>query len=96
MIKELEEVDPKIYIVANKKDLVDKRAVAPEQLISYASKEGLKFYEISAKDGTGIKEMFQEVCTDLLTYEPKKSPNKVYLRPGEDEEEEVEQESKCF
>jgi predicted GTPase len=77
-------VDPKIYIIANKRDLEDKRVVSSERLIDYASKEGVKFYEISARDGFGIKEMFIDIATDLTSYEPQKSPNKLYIKDEDD------------
>lgn len=65
-----------ICLVGNKVDLCDeeseedKRAVGTEEARSYAAEQGLLFYEVSAKSGLGVKQIFQSIGEKL--YETKK------------------------
>lgn len=72
-MKEVRGNDSKIYIIGNKRDLKESRAVSTERIAEYANREGLKFYEVSALDGEGVTEMFMDVCTDLAQLEVNQS-----------------------
>lgn len=52
-------------LVANKMDLESQAAVSSEQGKSYAEKEGIKYYETSAKTGLNIQTMFAEIAEIL-------------------------------
>lgn len=63
-----------ICLVGNKVDLCDgdedKRAVGTGEARSYAAEQGLLFYEVSAKTGSGVRQIFQSIGERL--YETKK------------------------
>ncbi|KAI4290755.1 Ras-related protein Rab-5C [Pancytospora philotis] len=52
-------------LVSNKIDLGEKREVSTDEAREYAAKEGLLFYEVSAKTGEGITKMFAEIAAQL-------------------------------
>lgn len=54
MVKEVRGNEAKMYLIANKRDLKEARKVELEQIVEFANREGLKFYEVSAKDGDGV------------------------------------------
>ena len=56
-----------LVLCGNKIDL-DKREVTKEQGEALAQKEGIAFYEISAKSGEGIKNMFYNTVSDLPVF----------------------------
>ena len=56
-----------LVLCGNKIDL-DKREVTKEQGEALAQKEGITFYEISAKSGEGIKNMFYNTVSDLPVF----------------------------
>ena len=69
LVKEVRGNDSKIYIIGNKREMKEARAVSTERLAEYANREGLKFYEVSALDGENIPEKFMDVFTDLAHLE---------------------------
>lgn len=63
-VKELRTLGPEnivIVIVGNKSDLPDKREVTEETGRTYAGEIGAKFFEVSAKSGAGVIEVFTEI-----------------------------------
>jgi small GTP-binding protein len=61
----------KMILVGNKCDLEDERQVKKEEGKDYAKKEKIKFYEVSAKEGTNINTAFDTLVKDILsTYSP--------------------------
>ena len=56
----------KFLLVGNKCDLEDKRQVSREEAEKYAKDKGMKFFEVSAKDGTNIDDMFKSSIQELL------------------------------
>lgn len=63
-VKELQrQANPNIVIalVGNKLDLDSKRAVSEEEAIAYAEENSLLFMEASAKAGTNVNEVFNEI-----------------------------------
>ncbi|KAF2071031.1 hypothetical protein CYY_007652 [Polysphondylium violaceum] len=55
-----------IYIVGNKIDLESKRMVGREEAKEFAQENGSIYIEISAKDGTNIKETFDEIAKSFF------------------------------
>ena len=52
-------------LVCNKIDLLHQRVITSEQGQQMAQKHNLKYFEISAMSGVGIKEMFKYIYTTL-------------------------------
>ena len=54
---------PLVILVGNKKDLDDEREVYTKEAQYYAEKEGVLFYEVSAKDeeDSEFEEIFREI-----------------------------------
>lgn len=61
-------------LVANKMDLESQAVVTSDLGKEYAEKEGIKYYETSAKTGSNIQTMFSEIA-ELLPKESKKLMN---------------------
>ena len=61
----------RMILVGNKCDLEEGRQVKKEEGKEYAKKKELKFYEVSAKDGTNVNKAFDDLIKDILsTYSP--------------------------
>ena len=56
-----------LVLCGNKTDL-EKREVTKEEGEALAQKEGIAFYEMSAKSGEGIKNMFYNAVSDLTVF----------------------------
>ena len=56
-----------MYIVGNKSDLFEREAVNEEEVRNYAQKENILFWSTSAKDATGINELFLEIGNKYLS-----------------------------
>lgn len=54
--------DVSIVVVGNKVDLEDERQVSTEEGREFAEKVGVPFFEISAKEGTCVEEVFAKLC----------------------------------
>jgi GTPase SAR1 family protein len=50
-----------IFLVANKSDLAESRKVQRESGEKLAESYGIKFYEVSAKDGSNVNELFTNI-----------------------------------
>lgn len=53
-----------IFLVGNKSDLKEHRQVSYEQGKKLAETYGMPFYEVSAKDGTNIEDLFEVIGKD--------------------------------
>ena len=70
-----------IAIVGNKLDLIEKRKVTESQVVNFCRENGFKYIETSAKEGTNILKIFEELSFVLAKNEDKKK------REGEKEKE---------
>jgi small GTP-binding protein len=59
--------NPLLFIVGNKSDLAEDRAVTEEEAQSFAVTQGGTCFFTSAKNGDGVKELFEKVFQDLGT-----------------------------
>ncbi|KAJ5067172.1 ras-related protein rab-37 [Anaeramoeba ignava] len=57
----------KAYLVGNKLDLESNRAIEIEKAQKFAKKNELKFFEVSAKSGKNINELFESLTLELIT-----------------------------
>uniref|UniRef100_A0A6B2LJA9 Uncharacterized protein n=1 Tax=Arcella intermedia TaxID=1963864 RepID=A0A6B2LJA9_9EUKA len=65
------------FLVCNKIDLKDGYAeVNSEKAIAYAKEHKMKFFETSAKENTGVEEVFTELAEDIISYK-KSNPNPI-------------------
>ncbi len=55
-----------LVIVGNKIDLEDKRVVAREEGEKYANENNINYFEVSAKTGEGIAEMFNDITKGTI------------------------------
>ncbi len=58
-----------MYIVGNKYDLLEKEANKEEEVREYAKSEGIPLWFTSAKESTGIDELFEEIGKKYLSPE---------------------------
>ena len=59
--------DAKFLLVGNKYDLAEeRRTVTEEEAKQYAENNGMKFFEVSAKTGDGIDDMFKYIISEPL------------------------------
>ena len=55
-----------MYIVGNKYDLIEREAVNEEEARAYAESQNVPLWFTSAKDSTGIDELFEEIGLKYL------------------------------
>lgn len=73
---------PIIYLIGNKADLNDKeRKVNTDMAYKYAAHHGLYFREVSAKEGTGIIDLFHDMGYKLQQIEKKTDNNPEFDKP---------------
>lgn len=66
-----------VVLVGTKKDLEDERQVATEDGENLASDNGIPFFEISAKDGYNLNEVFETLCRNVIeVYKKREEINK--------------------
>jgi len=71
-----------MIIVGNKLDLIGQRKVTQSQAMNYCRENNYKYIEASAKDGTNILKIFEELTFDLAEKHQKqreKEINKKYM-----------------
>ena len=56
----------KMILFGNKCDIIDDRQVQKEEGENYAINKNIKFFEVSAKDGTNINDAFEYLVKDIL------------------------------
>ena len=64
-IKNCGEINIQILIVGNKLDLIDQRKVSESDAINFCKDNGYKYIEASAKEGTNVLKIFEELSFDL-------------------------------
>ena len=66
-VKKQTDKNTKFLLVGNKYDLAEeRRTVTEEEAKQYAENNGMKFFEVSAKTGDGINDMFNYIISELL------------------------------
>ena len=55
-----------IYLVANKIDLYESEAVKEEEARNYAKENNMRFFQISCKTTTGIKEFLNDLISEII------------------------------
>ncbi len=64
--------DIKILVAGNKLDLIEERKVSETQAINFCREKGFKYIEVSAKEGTNILKIFEELSFELAKNDEKK------------------------
>jgi small GTP-binding protein len=73
-IKSNVDITKKVLILCGNKIDIEEREVSNEEAMKYASEKNIKCFETSAKTGFGIKEVFEQLYSDI--YELSKSLEK--------------------
>ena len=55
-----------MVIVANKIDLVGERVISRDEAEKYAEKNNISYFEVSAKTGEGVAEMFNNITKGTI------------------------------
>ena len=55
-----------LYLVGNKIDMEDKRVISFQEGEKYAKKNNINFFEVSAKSGKGVTELFNNVINGVM------------------------------
>ena len=55
-----------LYLVGNKIDMEDKRVISYQEGEKYAKKNNINFFEVSAKSGKGITELFNNLINGVM------------------------------
>ena len=66
-VKNYGDINTQILIVGNKLDLIEERKISESQVINFCRENGYKYIEASAKEGTNILKIFEELSIDLVT-----------------------------
>ena len=70
-IKKLAKKDACIILVGTNSDLEDERKVTYQEGKDFATSNGMKFFEVSAKNNINIKEVFETLVEDILNTNPR-------------------------
>ena len=76
-IKNYGEKDIQIIIVGNKLDLFNQRKVTQSQANNFCNENKYKYIEASAKDGTNLLKIFEELTFDLTNKNQEKIKNEI-------------------
>jgi len=84
-VKNLGSNEKFIYIVGNKTDVGLKRVVTKEEGLCYANYHGFKFFEVSVKKNTGLKDIVNTINNDIIKYIldddiPKENKKKINIK----------------
>ena len=66
-VKNYGDINTQILIVGNKLDLIEERKISESQVLNFCRENGYKYIEASAKEGTNILKIFEELSIDLVT-----------------------------
>lgn len=55
-----------MFLLGNKADLKETSVIDTDGIKQFAKEQEVKYFEVSAKNGLNIHEMFQEICVDLM------------------------------
>ena len=55
-----------LYLVGNKNDMEDKRVISFQEGEKYAKKNDINFFEVSAKSGKGVTELFNNLINGVM------------------------------
>lgn len=84
-VKSYADKNIQIVIVGNKLDLIEQRKINESQTINFCRENGYKYIEASAKEGTNILKIFEELSFDLAkNYENSKEMPSQYLMEFDD------------
>ncbi|KAL0248394.1 hypothetical protein GEMRC1_003630 [Eukaryota sp. GEM-RC1] len=64
-IKDYADDSVTVFLVGNKTDMASDRAVSESVAKAFAEERSIDHFEVSAKDGTGVREMFYSVASKL-------------------------------
>ena len=76
-IKSCGEKNIQILIVGNKLDLIGQRKVTQSQAVNFCRENNYKYIEASAKDGTNILKIFEEMSFDLASKHQKQKEKEI-------------------
>ena len=76
-IKNYGEKDIQIIVVGNKLDLFNQRKVTQSQANNFCNENKYKYIEASAKDGTNLLKIFEELTFDLTNKNQEKIKNEI-------------------
>ena len=65
-IKSNSPIMTQIILGGNKCDIIDERQIKTDDGKTYAKNKNIKFYEVSAKQGTNVNEVFECLVKDIL------------------------------
>ena len=68
-----------VILVGNKCDIIDERKIKTDDGKAYAKKKNIKFFEVSAKEGTNVNQVFESLVKNILKYY---SPSELYKKRG--------------
>lgn len=58
--------EAQFILVANKIDDDERREVSKQRGLDYAQSQNIELYEVSAKNGLGVHELFDKIARDLI------------------------------
>ena len=68
-----------IFLVGNKCDITDKREITSEAGSDFGNKNKMKYFETSAKTGSGINEVFNELYKEIYNLNKKSTNSNINL-----------------
>ena len=68
-----------VILVGNKCDIIDERKIKTDDGKAYAKKKNIKFFEVSAKEGTNVNQVFESLVKNILKCY---SPSELYKKRG--------------
>ncbi len=71
------------YLVANKTDLLEDRAVSSEQGKEFAEAHDMKYFETSAKGNQNVKLIFESMAEDICARAAADPNESVFLKPSD-------------
>ena len=80
IIKDNTNENPKLLLVGNKCDLKNEGSVSTEEAKKYAEENEMKFFEVSAKTGESIDDMFKYIISELLKDMEKEEKEKIQVK----------------